>query len=561
MLRYSSIMIKLISVFLLVFTIAFSSCSILGINAKGKVPKAGKMPHFSEKDSLLGYLNPARSAFDVTFYRLHIKPDPKTKEISGRVDIEFIVLDNTDSIQIDLTQNLEIFSIRRGNQEMKYRRKETAVFIYFAERLTRGEKHNIEVVYGGKPRKAPKPPWEGGLVWKKDHNKKPWIGVACEDEGAHIWWPMKDHISDEPDSIEVRVEVDKGLKGVSNGRLVEVINQENSDVFVWKTSYPVNTYNITFYVGDFSKLSIPYDSLKTLDFYVLPESKAKAEVHFAQTVDIVKFFEKVFGEYPWWKDGFKMVESPFAGMEHQTAIAYGYDYKNHWMFDFDYIILHETAHEWWGNSLTAKDMAELWLHEGFATYSEAMYVEEKYGYEAYLRYMLFYRFTIKNKSPLIGPYDVAHTNYKDGDIYTKGAWFLHSLRFAIKNDSLFRDILKTFAVENRESFVSTEDFLKLVNEKTASDYTWIFNQYLYQREPPVLVFGLLYSVSGNMVEYYWENTVEGFSLPVLFEFNGQKEWVYPTKEPQKMIFKGETFSIPYYPYYFGSRKKGGVSRY
>lgn len=554
-------MTKYISAILIVSALSFSSCSILGINPSGKVPKAGKMPHFSEKDSLLGYLNPARIAFDVTFYRLYIKPNPKTREVSGQVDIEFTILENTDSIQIDLASQLEIYGIRQGDQELQFRREKTAVYVYFQKGLTKGEKGIIKVIYGGKPDKARKPPWEGGLVWKKDKNKKPWIGVACEDEGAHIWWPMKDHISDEPDSIEVRVEVDKSLKGVSNGRLVEVINNEKTDTYVWKTSYPVNTYNITFYVGDFSKISIPYDSLKTLEFYVLPDSKAKAEVHFEQTVDIIRFFENAFGEYPWWKDGFKMVESPFAGMEHQTAIAYGNGYDSHWMFNFDYIILHETAHEWWGNSLTAMDMAELWLHEGFATYSEALYVEEKYGYESYLQYMLFYRLAIKNKSPLIGPYNVAYTNYKDGDIYTKGAWFLHTLRFAIKNDSLFKDILKTFAVENRESYVSTEDFLTLVNEKTGSDYGWIFQQYLYQREPPVLVYGILYSISGNMVEYRWENTVEGFNLPVLFEFEGRKEWVYPTTENQKMIFQGEKFSIPYYPFYFGSRNKGKVSRY
>jgi aminopeptidase N len=541
-------------IFVSLLTLIMASCSLIGVNFSGKVPKsAGSIPSFTRKDSLHGALSPLRTCFDVTFYHLAIKPDPKTKTISGKVEMTFQIKEPCSAIQIDLAERMEIKGIWDGDTELKFSREFSAVKVQLGKVSEVGGTKTLTIVYSGKPQSARKPPWEGGLVWKKDKNKNPWIGVACEDEGASIWWPLKDHMSDEPDSVRVSIEVPKGLKGISNGRLVEVLKKEESDVWVWQTSYPVNLYNITFYVGDFSKITIPYKT-KELEFYALPYSVEKAKEHFKQTIAILEFFENSFGEYPWWNDGFKMVESPFEGMEHQTAIAYGNAYKNSPPYNFDYIILHEIAHEWWGNSLTANDMSELWLHEGFATYSEAMYVEEKFGYNAYLNYLLMYRIEILNKRPIIGPMDVHYTNYKDGDMYIKGAWFLHSLRFAIGNDTLFNDIIKTFAIENRMKSVTTSDFLELVNRKTTRNYTWLFEQYLYQRESPVLVYQYKSGNGKNTVNYYWENTVDGFNLPLLFKFEYGEKWVIPTREIQSLDFEGNILSIPYYPYYFGSRK-------
>lgn len=530
-----------------------SSCGLFRLNFKGKVPKAGSYPEFTRKDSLHGGLSPMRTCYDVTFYHLTIKPEPKTKTISGSVEMTFEVKTPTAEIQLDLANKLEIAGIYDGENKLQFEREFDAIRVQFPSHLQTGVSKTIIIVYGGKPQSARKPPWDGGLVWKKDKNKNPWIGVACEDEGASIWWPLKDHMTDEPDSVRISIEVPKGLKGISNGKLVEVIKGEQTDTWVWQTSYPINLYNITFYVGDFEKITIPHQN-KELEFYVLPYSAEKAKEHFKQTVPILEYFEKAFGEYPWWNDGFKMVESPFEGMEHQTAIAYGNGYKNSPPYYFDYIILHETAHEWWGNSLSATDMSELWLHEGFATYSEAMYVEEKFGYQAYLNYLLMYRIGILNKRPVIGPRDVHYTKYKDGDLYVKGAWFLHSLRFAIDNDSLFTAIIQTFAVENRMQSVTTEDFLNLVKRKTGKDFGWLFQQYLYQRESPVLVYQYKPGEEKNTVSYYWENTVEGFNLPVLFKFESGEKWVTPTREIQTMDFTGNRLSIPYYPFYFGSRK-------
>ncbi len=529
-------------------------------NYKGIVPeKPGKYPVFTKADTLRGTLLPERAAFDVRYYELTIHPDISRKTLEGSVDIVFEAVHDTRRIQIDLASRMTAQSVREHGRDLRFTRSGDALWIEFEEGLTAGNTRAITIAYSGKPRIARKPPWEGGLVWKKDRRKNPWIGVACEDDGASIWWPLKDHISDEPDSVGINIVAPKGLTGVANGRFAgaDTLPGGENVVWKWRTAYPVNNYNVTFYIGDYRRIVLPYETdkgVRDLEFYVLPDSEDKARSHFGQTAGIIRFFEKAFGEYPWWKDGFKMVESPYEGMEHQSAIAYGSRYKNIKEYNFDYIILHETAHEWWGNSLTAPDMAELWLHEGFATYSEALYVEEKFGLGACQMYLLGYRPEIQNRYPVIGPPGVSYTNFRDNDIYTKGAWFLHSLRYAISNDSLFRDILKSFAVQFRQSSVSTKDFLDLVNRKTGKDYSWIFRQYLYQRESPVLVYSYRFSYPWNTLTFYWENIVDGFDLPVHIQTESGTFYVKGSREPQSVLFKGERFSMPFAPYYYGTRK-------
>lgn len=529
-------------------------------NYKGAVPKKpGKYPVFTRADTLRGTLLPERAAFDVRYYELTIRPDMDRKTLEGSVAITFSVTRETRRIQLDLNRRLHIRSVCENAVDLYFVRDDDALWIEFDSSLSAGTMKTITISYGGKPQIARQPPWKGGLVWKKDKRKNPWIGVACEDEGASIWWPLKDHIADEPDSVGINIVTPKGLMGVANGRLTEVVQGpgEGSAIWKWRTSYPVNNYNVTFYIGDYRRVVLPYEAdsvIRELEFYVLPDSEDKARKHFEQTADIIRFFEKTFGEYPWWNDGFKMVESPYEGMEHQSAIAYGNRYKNIPGYNFDYIILHEAAHEWWGNSLTAQDMAELWLHEGFATYSEALYVEEKFGFEAYQTYLLGYRADIQNRRPLIGPMGVGYANFKDGDIYTKGAWFLHSLRYAIGDDSLFMDIIRTFAVEFRQKTVSTNDFLNLVNRKTGKDYAWMFEQYLYQRKSPVLVYSCRFGYPWNTLTFYWENTVEGFNLPVHARTEAGTFYARGDKEPRSVMFKGERFSLPFAPYYYGTKR-------
>ncbi|MDQ3073121.1 MAG: M1 family metallopeptidase, partial [Bacteroidota bacterium] len=471
-----------------------TGCSLVGINFNAESPKKPKKyPKFTVRDSLRGKISPERSVYDVHYYDLNLDIDVKKKFLHGYVDFYFTAMSEFSRLQIDLFENMDINGIQYNGSEVPYERKYDAVFLNFNEKVRKGDRGMFRVHYSGKPMVAKKPPWEGGFVWEKDRKGNPWIGVACEGDGASLWWPVKDHLYDEPDSVLMNVTVPRELKVVSNGRLRTVDEKDGRATYRWFTSNPINSYNVTLYAGDFRKITMKYpkeDVTHELEFWVLPENLDKAKTHFKQTIDIIAFFESAFGEYPWWEDGFKMVESPYAGMEHQTAIAYGSGYSNggYSGHDFDYIILHETAHEWWGNSVSARDMADLWIHEGFATYAEALYVEHTEGKKAYEQYVYIHSMFIKNHHPMVGPRDVNYFNYKDSDPYMKGSLMLHSLRFTMDNDTLFKDIIKTFAIENRKKVVESQDFIDLVNRKTGEDYTWFFNQFLHNYKSPRLEY-------------------------------------------------------------------------
>jgi len=524
-----------------VLVLGVSSCGILGIHFKVKNPKrAGKYPKFKQEAILLGEMNQYRSVFDVTFYDIDIKVMPDDKMLSGVVEIHATATADFDSLQIDLDNQFDIHSIRMGGStdELHYAREERAVFVKMPREMQQGTAFSLSVSYSGKPHKAKKPPWKGGFVWEKDKNKKPWIGVACESDGSSLWWPLKDHTGDEPDSVAMHITCPSEVMGVSNGRFrgKTAAPEANWSTYHWFTSYPINTYNITLYVGDFKLL---HDSFKNegrmldLDHYVLSYNFEKAKVHFRQLHDQLRYFEQVFGEYPWYEDGFKLVESPYAGMEHQSAIAYGQGYKNGPMQDFDYIILHESAHEWWGNSVSAFDLADVWIHEGFATYAEALYVEHTQGKSAYLNYLLFQRWMIKNKRPVVGPLGRRYFDYKDSDAYVKGSWVLHTLRSEIDDDTLFFDIIKTFAARYREKVITSQEFIDLVNEKTGTDYSWFFKQFLNDRRAPILEYNV--AKDGNFY-YRWSDTNQDtdFQMSVKVVGNDKVVTIQPTFQVQQM---------------------------
>ena len=511
----------------------FSGCGLFGIHINLQNPrKAGKYPGFSEADKLRGTLTKYRSCYDVRHYALNLSIDPATKSIEGYVDIIAEAVADFDTLQIDLYKNMKITSIEYKGRPLEYKRKHHAVFVGAGE-VKKGDTFTIRVNYGGKPVVAPKPPWDGGFVWKKDKNDKPWIGVACEGDGASMWWPCKDHLSDEPDSTAINITVPSGLMCVANGRLRDSINTGAQTTYKWFVSSPINNYNVTFYVGDLKLLKDSYTSKLTgkmldINYYVLPYNYEKAKKHFMQLHKQLDFYEMYFGEYPWCRDGYKMVESPYAGMEHQSAIAYGNSYSNSG-YGFDYIILHETAHEWWGNSVTNFDLAHVWIHEGFATYCEALYVEHTQGYNAYISYLLFQRLTIKNKRPVVGPEGYHYFNYKDGDVYNKGSWILHTLRTAMNNDTLFLGIIRSFALKYREKQVVSQDFIDLVNQRSGKDYTWFFKQYLYNRKVPVLEYNL--DKSGELA-YRWAETGDDFKMPVRIIYAGIAYDLLPGSKPQ-----------------------------
>lgn len=535
-------------------SILISSCSLIGINLTYKTPKIpGKYPHFKEKDYLLGENSALRQQVDVTYYDLNLELDIPNESISGFVDIHFKMFDKVkrsatdhsnsslDTLQLDLDKKLKIVAIVFQGDTIPYSRKESTVYVLLNQTIPKNQVQQIRVYYEGKPLKAKRPPWDGGFIWEKDNNGNHWISVACQGLGAHIWFPLKDHPSDEPDSVRLSMTVPKGLFCVSNGKLIRQIKNEKTETFIWKTTYPINTYNITFYVGDYVRFTLPYKNnniSKDLEFYTLSYDLERGKHHFKQVSDVIAFYENHFGPYPWWNDGYKLVQSSYLGMEHQTAIAYGNRFNNDYGI-VDYIILHETGHEWWGNSLSVSDNAEIWLHEGFTTYCDALFIEEKKGYDYYLDMMKYnYGITIRNKRPIIGPFGVNYTNFKDSDPYGKGALVLHTLRNIMDDDKLFFDILKTYYQKHQYSIVTTKDFINIVNEMTQKNYDWFFNQYLYSRVCPQLEWYSEYNFSTDetVLKYKWNNVGNEFKLPVVVETDYGKTIIYPTSEVQQQVF-------------------------
>jgi aminopeptidase N len=530
----------------LFLTAALSACSIFGVHFKIHNPdRAGKYPQKSEERLLLGNQDSKyRTCYDVRHYKLHVifgSDLEKDESISGLVFITAVALSDIDTLQIDLGESLKIIAmdvtdfvpfrpqidsgpVLEDIHPANYYRCATAVFVVMPKRVAKGHTFRIGIEYSGTPAEAKRAPWSGGFVRKHDDLKAPWLGVACESEGAGSWWPCKDVVNDEPDSVDTYFTVPIGFTAVGNGQLMRVAagnpwkimkDAVKQQTFHWHVSYPINTYNITFYVGNYKLLhdtyysEVTHDTLQ-LNHYVLSQHYEKAQMHFVQLKEHIAFYEKTFGPFPWYRDGFKLVESPYAGMEHQTAIAYGNGFKNDPRWGFDYIILHETAHEWWGNSVTATDLADAWIHEGFATYCEALFVEYKFGHEKYISYLLNQRAYIVNRRPVSGPYGMRYFNYKDSDIYMKGTWLLHSLRYAVNNDSLFFDILKSFYARYKYKNAGSADFENLVNEKTGEDYKWFFDQYLRNRFTPELEV----YVEGRVAYYKWKKTSPGFKMPV-----------------------------------------------
>lgn len=521
-----------------------SSCALLGLNIKRKTPRrAEKLPEFSSKDSLVGYLSKDRACYHPYYYELDISFDPVAKKIAGNTQIFLEAKEDFKEILLNLNEEMAISAITWEGQTLTYRRKHTGLWIVFPQNIAKGNKLKLEVQYAGIPVVAKRPPWEGGLVWKKDTKKRDWIGVACEQVGANLWWPLKDHLTAEPDSMKMTYRVPQGLTCVSNGKLVEKKDTNNQSSFTYFVSYPINTYNVTFYIGHFEHFSQSYnkEEKKRLHYYVLDYNLEVAKKHFIQTKKIISTFEKIYGEYPFWRDEYKLVESPFEGMEHQTAIAYGHGYENN-NYGVDYIILHESAHEWWGNAISVKDYADIWIHEGMATYSEALYIEEQFGYSSYLDYLGFYSMLIKNKKPMVGPRDVNFWNYKDSDPYMKGALMMHSLRSTLNNDSLFFGIIKSFYQTYKYQTVTSADFIAMVNNKTGKNYDWFFQQYLYSRYAPCLEYQIILNEkTGEQKLYYrWTNVAENFVMPIYIRYpDGTKTRIYPEIKVKSLTIWGQ----------------------
>ncbi len=473
---------------------------------------------FTKYDTLRGSLTEARTNYDVLSYDLDVKLIIERKQIRGSNNIMFEVIKELDSLQIDLFSNMYIDSIIFLNENILFRRDSNVTYVYFPWKLLKGTVNFIKVFYNGVPQEAKNPPWGGGFVWNKDKNGKPWVGVACEGVGASLWWPNKDHLSDEPDRFTIHLTVPSELMGVSNGRLVNKKRLKNGYTkYSWLVDNPINNYNITMNVADYELFKDVYvnvdgDSL-SLDYYVFPYNLDTARAHFVQTKDMLECFEKLCGSYPFYKDGFKLVEASYWGMEHQSCIAYGNNFENN-RWGFDYILIHESAHEWFGNSLSCTDHAEMWLHEAFATYMEALYMECKYGFERSVDYLRSQRIFI-NKEPLLGPMDVNFRYWISSDIYYKGSWMLHTLRNVIGDDALWFDIINIFTTKYKKSSVKTSDFTSIVSNESGRKLDYFFEQYLKKAKLPVFKYKLKRKKKNQLeFEYMWDAQAKGFRMPI-----------------------------------------------
>jgi aminopeptidase N len=416
-------------------------------------------------------------------------------------------------------------------------RTEDAVLVDFPL-IDQGDSFAFRVYYHGVPQEAKNPPWDGGFVWRKDEMGRDYVSVACEGDGCGLWWPLKDHISDEPDNgASMTFTVPEDLYCVSNGRLISTSeNPENkTKTYTWEVLSPINNYNISVQLGNYVLLqdTVYRDNgnHETMNHYVLDYHKDVASTVFPQARQVIRFFEKYYGDYQFWNDGYKLVEVSYLGMEHQSAVTYGNVWNNwggdhrSWTKDYygiiDGLLFHETAHEWWGNSITATDPAHVWIHEGMATYSESVFIEDQLGYNVMIDFMLRKRNGIRNKLPIVGPENQNYWAF--GDSYNKGAWALHTLRHLIDNDRLWWDILKSFAVNNAKSNVNTEDFQRHVEEKYGSSMSYFFKQYFYDNKIPLLEY---YQDKGKLY-FTWKNVHESFVMPLDIEVNGVEKRITP----------------------------------
>lgn len=507
---------------------------------------------FTHQDTIRGTITPERAWWDVGWYGITVKPDYAKKTIEGKTDIMFRVLEDGDMMQIDLQLPMQIKTVSWNSNGLSFKRDGNAYYVRFPQNLKKGSTQQISVFYSGKPREAIRPPWDGGWIWKTDKNGNPWMSVACQGLGASVWYPCKDHQSDEPDSAALTMIVPDDLVGVGNGRLsLKMINKDGTTSYTWKVKNPINNYNIIPYIGKYTNWTetIPGEN-GNLDcsYWVLDYNMDKAKQQFKQVQPMIKCFEQWFGPYPFYEDGYKLVESPHLGMEHQSAVAYGNNYENGylgkdlsssgWGLKWDFIIIHESGHEWFGNNITAKDIGDMWIHESFTNYSETIFTAYQSGKEAGNDYVIGTRKAIENDIPIIGPYGVNREG--SGDMYYKGGNMIHTIRTIINNDDLFKNILRGMNKTFYHQTVTARQIEDYITTQSGIDFSKVFDQYLRNTKIPVLE----YRQDSAKLSYRWTNCIEGFDMPLKIFVNDKETWIKPAKEWKSLDIKeGGAFKV------------------
>ncbi len=506
---------------------------------------------FTINDTLRGSLNNERTAWDVLQYRITVIPDFETKSITGKSTIVYKAIRPVYIMQIDLQQPLIVDSIvnkgakvefSRFNNIVRAKLIDSAITIKFKP----GKTDSVIVYYHGSPREAINPPWDGGFIWKKDEKGRPWMGVACQGIGASVWYACKDHQSDEPDNGAIlSMIVPDSLTGVGNGKLIskEKIKNNGKTMYKWKVVNSINSYNIAPYIGsyvNFSDTLAGEKGLLNLNYWVLDYNLEKAKRQFTQAKLMLRAFEHWFGPYPFYEDDYKLVESPHLGMEHQSGIAYGNKYANGylgtdlsgtgWGKNWDFIIVHESGHEWFGNNITTNDIADMWVHEGFANYSEALYINYYYGRQACDEYVYGIRKNIANDIPVIGPYGVNQSG--SGDMYYKASNMLHSIRNSFGNDEIFRNYLRNLGKLFYHKNTTSKEIEKYTSAQLKFDYSKVFDQYLRTIKIPKLVFRL--DNTNNTIDVRWDNCVAGFNLPLIIQPTNKKLFITDKQQTLKL---------------------------
>ena len=492
---------------------------------------------YTRQDTLRGSITPERAWWDLTYYHLELEVMPKTKSIKGQNLIRYEVLENQSVMQIDLQPPLKITGVMQNGETLEFTSEENAHFVKLKSNQEVSQINEILVKYEGKPKEAERAPWDGGFSWTKDANGVDFIATSCQGLGASVWWPCKDHMSDEVDSMRISVEVPDHLANISNGRLIGVERNRNKSTktYHWEVKNPINNYGVNVNIGDYVNWKEVYNGEKgdlDITYWALKDDEEKAGKQFTEVPRMLDAFEHWFGPYPFYEDGYQLVQAPYLGMEHQSSVTYGNRFQNGylgrdlsntgWGLKFDFIIVHESGHEWFANNITHKDAADMWIHESFTNYSESLFLDYHFGKAAGQEYVRGTRAAIQNRAPMIARYGVNAGT--PGDVYYKGGNLLNMLRTIVNDDEQWRSLLRGMNKEFYHQTIKSAQLEAYIAEFLKLDLDTFFNQYLRDRRIPTLE----YYFKENMLNVRWINSVSGFRMPVDVQISGKKMRIFPT---------------------------------
>lgn len=520
---------------------------------------------FSRQDTLKGDITPEREWWDLNYYHLFVEVNIEDKFFKGNNLVKYTVIEPFQVMQIDMQEPMKITKVEQDGVSLNFEREGSVYFILLEKTQTPGVVEQLTIQFEGNPKVAIRAPWDGGITWTQDENGNPFVASANQGIGASVWWPNKDHMYDEPDSMRISVNVIENLTNVSNGRLEGVQEKSNgTKTWHWYVSNPINNYGVNINIGDYVHFGEKFAGEKgelDLDYYVLSYNLEKAKKQFKDAPRTIEAFEHWFGPYPFYEDSFKLVEVPYLGMEHQSSVTYGNGYQNGylgrdlsgsgWGMEFDFIIVHETGHEWFANSITYADAADMWVHEGFTNYSESLFLEYHFGKEAGEDYVIGLRTSIQNDRPILGIYGVDYRG--SSDMYYKGANLLHTLRQLFDDDNLWREAFRGLNEEFYHQTVSSKQIEDYLSEISGKDLTAYFNQYVRDIRIPVLEY---YFRDGTFY-YRWGNIVNDFDMPIKVKLTENEEWIFPTNRWKNMESESTEISINR-NFYVGSQNILGI---